>query len=77
MKTTDRLRENTAYEIVSFKGAQDIIDRLIDIGFHPGQKLVYQNQASFHGPKIFRLHNMSVALRDEELKTLELREVSL
>lgn len=51
--------------------AQDPLrQRLLDMGFLPGQEVEFFTRAPFKGPYVIRINNMFVALREEEMECL-------
>lgn len=54
----------------SFIGQEQIVLRLLEMGFHQGDKLKYLGRAPFLGPFIVEIEGTSLALREEEAQCL-------
>ncbi len=67
--TADSLKLNTLASIVAIEPSEDG-NRLSEIGFYPGKKLVLLNAAPFGGPLAFELGNSVVALRRDEARLI-------
>jgi len=67
--TADSLKINTLASIVGIEPNEDG-NRLSEIGFYPGKKLVLVNAAPFGGPLAFELGNTVVALRRDEARLI-------
>lgn len=54
----------------SLNGPPTLVERLYEIGFLPGETLVFLGRAPFGGPWLFEVRGTTVALRDEEAECL-------
>lgn len=67
--TADSLKLNTLASIVGVEANEDG-NRLSELGFYPGKRLVLLNAAPFGGPLAFELGNTVVALRRDEARLI-------
>lgn len=67
--TADSLKLKTLANIVGVASNEDG-NRLSELGFYPGKKLVLLNAAPFGGPLAFELGNSVVALRRDEARLI-------
>lgn len=52
--------------LTGFNGPQIIKDRLQELGFQVGLEVQFQGQIPFSGPRLFKLGQIQIALREEE-----------
>lgn len=67
-----KLEKNQKYRLVSFEGDGVLIERLRELGFQTGLTLEYRGQAPFGGPHLIQFQSATIALRDEELRSMQL-----
>ena len=60
-------------EITAFEGNAQVIERLKELGLHPGLQLIYQSRMPFNGPKLIRFGATVLALREEEAACLRVK----
>ncbi|MEZ0392682.1 MAG: ferrous iron transport protein A [Pseudobdellovibrionaceae bacterium] len=53
-------------KVQGFSGEPVLVERLKEMGLHPGLELLALGQAPFGGPLLFRFGNTVLALRQEE-----------
>ncbi len=58
--------------IQSLRGHDQIVQRLRELGLHPGIEVEYVGQAPFAGPRILRVGATLIALRSEEAACVQL-----
>lgn len=52
--------------IQDLRGPSALVERLRELGLHPGIVLEYAGQAPFQGPRMIRVGSALIALRSEE-----------
>jgi ferrous iron transport protein A len=62
-------------EVVGYLGDADLIERLKELGIHPGLQMTYLGRAPFSGPLLFRFGATVLALREEEVACLRLKRL--
>lgn len=67
------LRPSFRAYILGFCGDELVVERLKEIGFSQGSKITFLNRAPFHGPLLFQLSGVVIALREEEARCLSLK----
>ena len=65
LKSSDKSQALKA-KVQGFSGDESIVERLKEMGLHPGLELQSVGQAPFGGPLLFRFGNTVLALRREE-----------
>jgi Fe2+ transport system protein FeoA len=53
-------------EVISINGPETLVERLHEIGFYKGCKLIVLGKAPLRGPLLVELNTTVLALRDEE-----------
>jgi Fe2+ transport system protein FeoA len=64
---------NSNYTIANISSDSETSHRLLELGFRKGLTVVFCGQAPFGGPYLFRMGAITLALRSEEMKCLNLR----
>jgi ferrous iron transport protein A len=62
-------------EVVGYVGDTQLVERLKELGVHPGLNLTYLGRAPFSGPLLFRFGATVLALRQEEVACLRLNRL--
>lgn len=71
MKTTiDRCKDwvDVSFKVADLAGDEFLLERLREIGIHPGATLKIVQRLPLRGPHIIRLGEVDVALREEEAR---------
>lgn len=53
-------------KIYDLQGIPALVERLRELGLHPGLRVEYAGQAPFKGPRMIRIGSAVIALRGEE-----------
>lgn len=67
------MQPGTSVVLASIEGDPQIVERLGELGFLPGETLVFQRRIVFQGPLIVEVRGVPVALRVEEASCLWVR----
>ncbi len=71
MKTLSELPMGKEAVLNSLEGDPDLVNRLMDMGLHPGSRIEYVNRMLGKGPFIIRFGSTLLALREEEALCLK------
>jgi Fe2+ transport system protein FeoA len=70
MRLSEIKMKNKEFEIIGYDGPDALKQRLKEIGFHLGSKILLVSETPLGGPRVFQLNTISVALRTEEANCL-------
>lgn len=58
-------------KLAALEGDQDLVNRLLDMGLHPGSQIEYVNRMIGQGPYVLRFDSTLIALREDEAHCLK------
>lgn len=70
-----RILNHGIYQIESLTGDLKTQERLLELGFLPGQNIEYKGSLAFQGAILLVLDNTQIALREEEFNCLNLKSL--
>ena len=70
MQHLDSQRTGYKGSVLALKGENRFVQRLYELGFAPGKKIVLRSKVVWGEPLIVELENISIALRREEARCI-------
>ena len=64
----DELQKGQRARILELQGDEQLTERLGELGFLIGNEVEFLGQAPFRGPRLYKVFNTMVALRQDEVQ---------
>ena len=75
LKSLIEIPSNCTVKLELIEGDPLIVERLIDMGFHPGVEIECINRMVSGGPSVIRVQSSLFALREEESQCLKVSDL--